>query len=193
MTNPFISAALFIIQIGFSLYITAMALRLVLQLAQASVRNPITQFIIRITNPCIRPLQHFIPRWKEVDWAIVVVLVLLQLLELFLMTWLRTGHLPNFLGLLCWSGGALGQLLITIYSYAIFIRILLSWIMPVYGSPLMEVVYVITEPLLSYFRRWLPLIVGIDLSPLFAIIILQLFSILLFTPLNQIGQTYILK
>jgi YggT family protein len=181
MTNPFISAALFIIQIGFSLYITAMALRLVLQLAQASVRNPITQFIIRITNPCIRPLQHFIPRWKEVDWAIVVVLVLLQLLELFLMTWLRTGHLPNFLGLLCWSGGA------------IFIRILLSWIMPVYGSPLMEVVYVITEPLLSYFRRWLPLIVGIDLSPLFAIIILQLFSILLFTPLNQIGQTYILK
>ncbi|MGB6977294.1 MAG: YggT family protein [Gammaproteobacteria bacterium] len=190
MPNPFIKAILFLIQVAFSLYIAAMALRLVLQIAQANVRNPITQFIIRITNPCIRPLQRFIPRWKDVDWAIVVVLVLLQLIELFLIGWLSTRHIPNFWGLLLWTCGDLGQLLTNIYSYAILIRVILSWIMPIYGSPLMEVVYVITEPMLSYFRRWLPLIGGIDLSPLFAIIILQLFSILLFTPLIQIGQTY---
>jgi YggT family protein len=192
MPNPFIKAILFVIQVGFSLYISAMALRLVLQIAQASVRNPITQFVIRITNPCIRPLQRFAPRWKGIDWAIVLVLVLLQLIELFLVGWLSTLHVPNFLGLLFWAAGALGQLLANIYSYAILIRVILSWIIPVYGSPLMEVVYVITEPMLAYFRGWLPLIAGIDLSAVFAIIILQLFSILLFTPLSQIGQTYIL-
>jgi YggT family protein len=192
MTNPFISAILFVVQVLFTLYIAVVALRLLLQIAQASVRNPITQFIIRITNPCIRPLQRFIPRWKDVDWAIVVVLVLLQIIELFLMIWVPTFHIPNFFGLLLWTLGSLGQLLAHIYSYAILIRVILSWIMPIYGSPVMEVVYVLTEPMLSYLRRWLPLIAGIDLSPLFAIIILQLFAILLFTPLSQMGQIYTL-
>lgn len=192
MLEPLRTAALFLIQTLFTAYLLTIGLRLLLQLAHASAYNPITLFMIRLTNPVIRPLQRLLPYFRGVDWAIVAALVLLQLVQLMLVVWLQSLRFPYGWGLFLWVLATLGQLLATLYFYAIIIRVILSWLMPIYGSPLLEFVYVLTEPLLSYCRRRLPLIAGIDLSPLFAIIILQLLSILIFTPLSDLGQAHAL-
>ena len=57
---------------------------------------------------------------------------------------------------------------------AILIRALMSWVMPQEGSGFSRVLRDITEPILAPIRRVMPPLGGIDLSPLLAIILIQL-------------------
>ena len=58
----------------------------------------------------------------------------------------------------------------TIVGFLIFVRILLSWFPNLQGNQLAEIVYGITEPILAPFKRLIPPMGMMDLSPMVAII-----------------------
>ena len=188
MENEYLAAsAVFIIQTFFGLYILAVLLRLLLQWVRADFYNPLSQFIVKITNPPLKPLRRIIPGWGGIDIASVLLLIVLQVAEQFLSNTALGIRMPVG-GLLIVSCAELLSLLINVFIGAILIQVILSWVTPGSYNPLIGLVHRIAEPMLGPARRIIPPISGIDLSPLVALAVLQLLKILLVAPLANLGQ-----
>lgn len=172
----------FIINTLFGLYILVVMVRFLLQWVRADFYNPVSQFIVRVTTPALRPLRRVIPGWGGIDFAAVVLMLLLQLLSLALILLLRGQGLPLFT-LLFWSLAELVALVINIYIGAILIQAVISWINPGTYNPVVTLLHALTAPLLRPARRLLPPISGLDLSPLLVLIALQVLKMLAVPPL----------
>ena len=76
-------------------------------------------------------------------------------------------------GNLLYAIATITDYILTIANWLIIIRALLSWVSPDPYNPIVQFLYKVTEPLLAPFRRLLPLYtVGLDLSPIFALIVI---------------------
>lgn len=181
------NAAVFLIDTAFMFYLSLVMLRFMLQLTRADFHNPVSQFIVKVTNPPLRLLRRVIPGWKGVDIAAVVLLLALQLAMIWLIH-LAIGRSIHVSGLLVLSVSELISLVLNIFLIAILVQVILSWLGPQTYNPISAVLYSLTEPVLRPARRILPPISGIDLSPILAIIGLQLFKILIVTPLSDLGR-----
>lgn len=62
--------------------------------------------------------------------------------------------------------------LISIYILILIVRAIMSWFNPNSYHPVVQFLYRITEPVLSFVRRYLPVMGGFDLSPLVVILVL---------------------
>jgi YggT family protein len=187
MENQYLAAStVFLIQTVFGLYILAVMLRLLLQWVRADFYNPISQFIVKITNPPLKPLRRVIPGWGGIDLASVLLLIALQMAELFFVN-VTLGRALGISVLFITTIAELLDLLINILIGAILIQVILSWVAPGSYNPLIGLVHKITEPLLAPARRLIPPLSGIDLSPLVILVILQLLKILLIAPIANFG------
>lgn len=185
----FSNALLYLIQLAFGFYILLVLLRLLFQLVRADFYNPVSQFIVTLTQPPLQFLRRFIPGLFGVDLAAVVLLVALQVLEIYLLAWFR-GFTPALTGAVVFAAAQLLQFTVYVFLFAIIIRVVLSWINP-YGMrhPVAELLYNLTEPMLAPARRLIPPISGLDLSPIAVLVLLQLTLILLVRPLHDLGAT----
>jgi YggT family protein len=181
LTNP----ATFLIQTLFGLYILVVLLRFLLQLTRADFYNPVSQFVVKVTAPALRPLRRVIPGVAGIDLSSLVLAWLLKTVELALVL-LVAGAGANLLGALLWAIPELVQLLINIFLFAILIQVILSWINPGTYSPVTSLLYSLTEPLLRPARNALPPISGLDLSPMLVMIGLVLLKMLLLPPLKAL-------
>lgn len=182
MSAYFSQAGVFLVDTILSLYIFAVLLRFLFQLARADFYNPISQALVMITNPPLLPLRKLIPGFGGVDVASVVLLLALEAGKLYLVGALR-GFVPAPLPVLVVALGELLQLTVYVYIFAIIVRAIASWIMPYGGNPFLDLLDDLTEPLLRPARRMLPPISGLDLSPLLVLILLQLTLMLIVQPL----------
>ena len=183
MDNQYFAASgIFLIQTLFGLYILAVMLRLMLQWVRADFYNPVSQFIVKITNPPLKPLRRLIPGWGGMDFASILLLLALQMAELSLVN-LTLGRAFAISGLFIGSVAELLELLINIFIGAILIQVILSWLAPNSYNPLTGLVHKLAEPLLEPARRILPSFSGIDFSPLAVLVVLQLLKILLIAPI----------
>jgi len=188
MENQYFAAsAIFLIQTVFGLYILAVMLRLMLQWVRADFYNPVSQFIVKITNPPLKILRRVIPGWGGIDLASVLLLIALQMAELFLI-YMALGQTAGVSGLFVVAISELLSLVINVFIGAILIQVILSWVAPGSYNPLIGLVHHIAEPLLAPARRIIPPFSGIDLSPLVALVVLQLLKILLVAPIANIGH-----
>lgn len=186
--DQYLSApAIFLIETVFGLYILAVMLRLLLQWARADFYNPASQFLVKITNPPLRPLRRIIPGWGGVDFASITLLVLLQMLEMYL-TNMALGHMVSAAGLGLGAIVELLRLLLNIFIFGIIIQAILSWVAPTNYNPIASLIHSITEPLLAPARRLIPPISGIDLSPIAVLVLLQLTKMLLIAPLMDLSR-----
>lgn len=181
------NSGIFLIQTIFNLYLIVILLRIILQKSGASFYNPISQFVIRCTNPVLIYLRKYIPAIHGFDLAAVGLVVVVEVVKLLLMFWLVTQSLPNPIGLILWLIADLLSLIVTIYFYAIIISAILSWFRLLGANPIYETLYLVTEPLLRPLRKIIPIIAGLDLSPLAALILLKLFDILIVQNLLQLA------
>lgn len=168
----------FLITALFDLYILAVMLRFLLGVVRADFYNPVSQFLVRITNPLLAPLRKVIPGIRNIDTASLVLMLLLQTVALTLVVLLR-GDAPPILMLVLAAITKLLLLLINIYFFCIIIQIIISWINPGQFNPVLDLLHSITRPLLSPVQRLIPPISGIDISPVFVIIGLQVLRMLL--------------
>ncbi|GGJ02714.1 YggT family protein [Halopseudomonas pertucinogena] len=176
-------AAVYVVQTLGSLYLLIVLLRFILQLVRADFYNPLSQFIVRATQPLLKPMRRVIPGFGGVDVASLVLAVLVQLVLLALIIKLMGYALPPILQLLVWSLVGITALFLKIFFFALIISVILSWVAPHSHNPAAILVIQICEPVLAPFRRFLPSMGGLDLSPIFAFIALNLLDMLLITNL----------
>ena len=182
------NAATFLIETLFGLYILIVMLRLLLQWARADFYNPLSQFIVRATQPALAPMRGALPAIAGIDLACAVLLVVLQFGELWLITGILGQRAPVS-ALLVFSVAELLQLAIYIFLFSILIQVIMSWINPGSYNPVLSVIYSLNEPLLTPARRLVPSIGGLDLSPIVVMVALQLAAILFVGPLRQLAGT----
>jgi YggT family protein len=173
------SAIYFIVETLLSLALFVFLARLLLQLARADFRNPISQAVVRLTNPVILPLRRVLPPIGKVDTASVVAVLLVTAVEVACLFTLHGVGLPGPLGWARAMAVEIGRTFLWTYFYAIFLYALLSLIAPGGYSPLQSVLAAVCEPVLRPIRRLIPSVAGLDLSPLWAIIVIQALLILL--------------
>lgn len=192
MGNYFSNAGSFLIQVVFGLYILMVMLRFLFQLVRADFYNPVSQAIVKITNPPLALLRRFIPGLWGIDFASIVLLVVLQAIELALILLLNNpGIIPQPLGLAVLSVAELLNLAIWILIITLFVRIIISWVSPGGYNPVIALLVSLTDPLMRPARRMLPPISGLDLSPLVVFVVLQLSLMLLIQPLRHLGQIWL--
>lgn len=167
----------FLINTLFGLYVLALMLRFLLAWVRADFYNPVSQFLVRITNPLLVPLRRIVPSLGGVDMASIVLMLLFQMIALAIILALRgAGIAPATL--VFWSLAELITLAFNIFIFSILIQVVLSWINPGAYNPVSSLLYSINEPVLKPFRSILPPISGIDLSPLLALLGLQVVKML---------------
>jgi len=181
------NAGVFLIGLIFDLYIIILILRLLMQKLGASYHNPFSQLIIKLTDVFVAPMQKIFPGFKGYDFAIVFLILLFELIETLLTFWLRLRIVPGFWGAVVISIAMLGDKLINLYFYAIIIRVIMSWVTSLQQSPVVEIVFLITEPIMKPFRRFIPTIAGFDLSPILILVLLQMISVYGFGSLLNLG------
>ncbi len=173
MNGYFANAGVFLIGVLFNFYILLVMLRFLLQAVRADFYNPMSQFVVRLTTPALRPLRRIVPGIGGVDVAALVLLLALQLLELVLIHSI-VGETLNPAILLVLALGELVSTALMIFIVAIIIQAVLSWVQPAAYNPFTVVLYQLTTPILRPFRRLLPPVSGIDLSPMIALLVLYL-------------------
>jgi len=175
----------FLIRTLFGLYIAVVLIRFLLQWARADFYNPISQFVVRVTAPVLRPLRQIIPGYGGMDLASLVLAWALKAVELALIAGLL-GHGGPLLGALAWAVPALLELVIDLFLFAILIRVVLSWVNPDPYNPAVALLDRLTDPILRPAQRLLPPIGGIDLSPMLVMVGLVLLQMLLVPPLKAL-------
>jgi YggT family protein len=169
----------YLVQTLLSVYLVTMLLRFLLQLVRADFYNPISQFIVRVTNPLVIPLRRVIPGLAGVDMASLLLAILLQLAAIVALLLINGLAAPNALLLLAWSVlGVLG-LLVNIYFFALLAMIILSWVAAGSRHPAIYLLYQITEPVMAPFRKVLPPMGGLDLSPILVFVLINIIQIAL--------------
>lgn len=190
--NPMTEIGYLLVQTFFSLYLAIVILRLLLQLAKADFYNPISQTLVKATNPLLIPLRRVIPPLGQVDSASVVLALAVQMLAMFAIIFLFGAKVPDPLTLLGWSVIGCIALTVNIYFFAIIINIILSWVAPGTYHPAALLLYQLTEPVMQPFRRLIPPMGGIDLSPIFVFLAISVLQILLKTMAQSAGLSPVL-
>ncbi|MDH5325435.1 MAG: YggT family protein [Gammaproteobacteria bacterium] len=182
------NAGIFLIETIFGLYLVVVMLRFLFQFIRADFRNPVSQFIFKVTNPPLVPMRRFIPGFMGLDMSSLVLMLLLQALEIFLVKMVQSAPLP-MTNLLMLTVAELLQLLIYVYLFSILVQVILSWVNPGGYNPVAAILYALNEPLLGRARRLMPPISGFDLSPIVVLIILQLLNMTIVAYLKNTFDT----
>jgi YggT family protein len=160
------------------LYIAAVLIRLLLQWVRADFYNPVCQFLVKVTDPVIVPLRRVIPSIRRLDTASVLLIVVLEIFSVWIASRISSQPL-NFEQIVLFSLMKLAATLLMTYFFLIIASVVLSWVGARMRHPVVPLVYQLTEPVLRPFRKIIPSIAGIDLSPLFALIAIRFLLLLI--------------
>lgn len=163
-----------LIDIFGSLYLCAILLRFLLQTARADFYNPLSQLLVKVTNPLLIPLRRVIPGFWGIDFAALVLAVLFHWFALQLMVWVMGGSVLPPLSMFIWSLFALTLNIITIYFVASLIIFITSFLAPYSRHPMIVLSQQILEPLMAPIRRYIPPTGGLDFSLFFVGIFLMI-------------------
>jgi YggT family protein len=188
MSSYFANPINFLLQTLFGLYILVVLLRFFLQLVRADFYNPISQFLVKLTNPPLKLMRRFIPGVGGIDLASLILAWLLKSVEILLII-LISGSAVNLIAPLFWAIPELLELVINIFLFAILIQVILSWVNPGSYNPAIALLYSLTSPVLRPAQKILPPMGGLDLSPMLAMIGLVLLKMLLLPPLRALTQS----
>lgn len=165
----------------------ACLLRLYMQYHRVPFGNPLGRFVFGITDWIVMPLRRIVPSYKRWDLASPIAAWLLVLLKFVLLSALA-GLLGHFAVLPLVSLIGLLQLAVSGLTALLIVYAVLSWV-PGANAMLLDLIGRLAEPLVRPFRRLVPLVGGVDLSPLVAILVLQVVAIVLG---NAIGWAFTL-
>lgn len=154
------------------MYAFIVLMRFALQLSQADYYNPLSQAVVKLTNPLVRPLHRIFPKFKRIDLATLLLAVAVKAVVLFAILSLR-GTAPEPAHLIYAAGGALYTLL-DLYFYAVIGSVIISWIAPDSYHPAPQLIMQVTQPLFSQVQKVIPPIAGLDLSPIVIFVVIQL-------------------
>ena len=161
----------------FALFIMGVLVRFWMQVVRAPTRNPFAQFSIALTDFAVRPARRVIPGFFRLDIASLLVALVFEFALQLILVALRGANpfeapAASLPVILFFSFVELVRLSIYVFMASILIQAVLSWVAA--HHPVAPFFDAMTRPLLAPIRRFLPLIGGVDISPLFAFLFLQL-------------------
>jgi YggT family protein len=171
-------AVYFLVDSLLAIVVFAFLLRVLLQLVREDFRNPLAQAVVALTNWLVLPLRRVLPPAGRFDTASFVALLAVQLVATLVLFRLRTGVVYPLVPLLAASLRQLANSTLLLYTILIFAQAILSFV-PGARSPVTALLDALCEPVLRPFRRVLPIVGGLDFSPLVAILLLTALRILL--------------
>jgi YggT family protein len=183
MTDNFANAGVFLIQTFAGIYFILVLLRFLMQISRVDFYNPICQGIVKITDPPVKPLKRIIPTVRGVDFATLLVAMVVQLLAISLIMLLKGGWLfhPSYIA---WTLVGMVSTIFDIYFFALIIMVIASWIAPYSNHPAMALVTQLTEPVCAPARKLLPPMGGMDFSIILVFVAITLIdSYLVIRPL----------
>jgi YggT family protein len=155
-----------------TIYLYILVLRFVMQLTRADFRNQIAVFVTTVTNPLIMPLRRVLPPIGKIDTASVVAILLLIAIDIAVIALIVGSPIPPPAPFALALLYTLLRTFLLFFLGAIIIYAILSFVVPGGYSPPMALLGTVVEPLLAPFRRIIPPIANIDLSPLWASLLL---------------------
>ena len=169
-------AVVFLLDAIIGFFAALFLLRFMMQAMRVSFGGQLGNFVMTLTNWAVKPLRQIIPGLGGLDWASLFAALALQLLLAGLLIGVSGQPLVGdgaTIALMVGWFAIRGLLRLAVYILigALILQAVLSWINPY--SPLAAPAHQLTRPLLDPLRRFIPLISGIDLSPLVAILLLQ--------------------
>jgi YggT family protein len=185
MINAINSGVYFLINTFFDIFIFLVFIRLILVAVRVDYYNPLSQVIVKFTQPAVGFLRRIIPNFRNIELASVCLILLLEMIKFLFLGLLLIG-IPNFFGLVILACADSLKTLINIFFYAILIQAIMSWVNSPY-SPIAQVLTKITSPITRPFQRFIPRVNGIDISPIPAMITMQLIQLVLISPIFTTG------
>ncbi|MEP6791944.1 MAG: YggT family protein [Ramlibacter sp.] len=166
----------FLLDIAAGLLGGACLLRLYMQHQRVPFRNPVGRFVFAMTDWLVVPLRRVLPPVGRWDTASIVGVYLIELVQ-FGLLWLLMGRIVDLAVLPVLAVFGVLRLAVSGLTGLVIVYAILSWVRA--DSPLGDVIERLCAPLLRPFRRVIPLVGGIDLSPLALLVLLQIAAIVL--------------
>ncbi len=138
--------------------------------------NPLGRFVFALTDWLVLPLRRVLPAVGAWDTASLVSAYLLQLAQ-FMLLWLLAGAADGLFAVPILAGFGLVRLAISGLTGLLIVYAVLSWVQT--ASVMADVVERLCAPPLTPIRRLVPLVGGVDLSPLVLLVLLQVAAIVL--------------
>ncbi|MFM1897550.1 MAG: hypothetical protein RLZZ385_2624 [Pseudomonadota bacterium] len=177
------TAALIINALG-GLYLLAVLLRFLLQIAKADFYNPVSQAVVRVTNPLVKVFRSFIPGYRGFDFSSLVLALVVETILVVSLVALYGFQMPGMGTIITWSVVGVVSFIINIYYWAIIASIIMSFVMMFSGSmnphPALRLIWQLTEPVMAPIRKVIPPMGGLDFSPIFIFIAIQLLRNILY-------------
>ena len=175
--GPFADSLALLVNVILNLALLLILLRFLLQLVRADFYNPVSQAVSKLTDPLLIPLRRVIPGYGGFDVASLVLLLLAEIVGIYLLGLVTGQGLAPIGYALLWAPLGIVNLFLNFYFFAILAMIILSWVAPGNPSPVIMLLYQLTEPVMAPFRRLIPSLGGLDLSPIFVFIAIQIAQI----------------
>lgn len=190
MGNAVLDAFSFLVGMVFNLYAMLLALRFIMQVFRADYYNPLAQFVVKVTDPVLKPIRRIVPSFKSYDTSSLLMTFLVLFIKLVLLKVLQTDILPvagkavfaarqSYGSLFFMAIVDVIHLLFNVFIFAMIIQAVLSWFPNPNTDTIRNLLSGITEPILGPIRRRVPPVGGLDLSVLIGIIGLFFLQILI--------------
>ncbi len=154
-----------VISLVFDAYMAALLLRVLFQMVRADFYNPLSQLVWKLTNPPVQLLRSLVVKYKSVDTAALLVLLVVALADIAILSWQFNLSFSVFA--IVWFAVLKCLLLTTqIYLYSLFIQAILSWFGPGVNNPAANVLWSLNQPLLTPVQKFIPVMGGFDLAPM---------------------------
>lgn len=166
----------FLLEVACGLVAGACLLRLYMQAQRIPFSNPIGQLVFALSDWLVMPLRKLIPNRSKYDLSSLAGALLVMLAQ-YVLVWLLLGAVGNPVMIVLLACFGLLRMVLTGCIGILIVYAILSWVQP--HAPIANILARLSEPLLRPLRRVIPLVSGIDLSPLVAIIGLQVLQMML--------------
>ncbi|WP_286262307.1 YggT family protein [Thalassotalea atypica] len=167
----------YLLKFVFDALVMVLVLRVWLQIVKADFYNPLSQFIVKVSNPMVIPLRRFVPGFGGIDVATVLLAFLFSVLEFIVIPVINGGPV-DVVGALIIGSMALVKQVGFLLFIIMLVMAIMSWVVQGY-NPTMAIFHQLTEPFLRPIRRIVPNIGGLDLSILVAFLLLNVINIFL--------------
>ncbi|MBT8139785.1 MAG: YggT family protein [Gammaproteobacteria bacterium] len=163
-----------LVTVAVDIFTLLVLLRLMLQGAKADFYNPISQFIVRATDPLLKPIRRMIPGLWGIDMASVALALLVQCAGILLLTLLSGQVLTNPFAYLLIAIFNTAEILLQFYFFAIIILVVISWVAPTTYNPAAVLLQQVTDPIIRPVRSALPDMGGLDFSPMVVLFVIYI-------------------
>ncbi|WP_301584791.1 YggT family protein [Halomonas alkaliantarctica] len=169
------SAGLMLVNSLINIYLFLLMLRFLLQASRADYYNPLSQSVVKITQPVVGLFQGFLgPVAGRFDLATLAAGFVLKVVSMVAIFMVIGVGMPPIPGLLIAGIAALANAILKIYFFAMIVMIILSWVAPNASHPGALLVMQLVEPIMAPVRKVIPPLGMIDLSPIVVFIAINL-------------------